>query len=161
MAYQDGFTYVSGPIKYVLSVLSSTCTVRGRNPVTLSDDRSVIEAKSDSTAIYGIAAHNAADSIIPGYMLVEIPTPETVYAAKVQTGVAASQLSVGESHGIEKSGNFLRVDVDSTQTQMVTIVPRGNYATHDSNDSSIFVHFLGNVLGVFNSNASVLIFDED
>ena len=161
MAYPNGFTYISGPVKYVLSTLSSTCTVKARNPVTLSDDRSVIEAASDSTAIYGISAHDAANSIYPGMILIEIPEPETVYATKVQTGVAASELSVGQSHGIEKSGDYFRADVDSTQTNMLTIVPRGNFATHDSADSSIFVHWNGDFLGVFSSNASVGIFDEN
>ena len=161
MAYPNGFTYISGPVKYVLSTLSSTCTVKARNPVTLSDDRSVVEAASDSTAIYGISAHNAADSIIAGMILIEIPTPETVYATKVQTGAATSETSVGQSHGIEKSGDYFRLDVDSTQTNMLNIVPRGNYATVDSADSSVFVHWNGDFLGVFSSNASTIIFDEN
>lgn len=161
MAYAGGFTYISGPVKYVRSTLSSTCTVVARNPVTLSDDRTVIEAASDSTAIYGIAAHNAADSIYPGMISVEIPTPETVYATIVQTGVASSALSPGQSYGIEKSGNFLRMDTDSTGSRMLVIVPRGNFATCDSTDSSVYVTWLGNVLGVFGSNASVNIFAQD
>ena len=161
MAYPNGFTYISGPVKYVLSTLSSTCTVKARNPVTLSDDRSVIEAASDSTAIYGISAHDAANSIYPGKILVEIPTPETIYATKVQTGAATSETSVGQSHGIEKSGDYFQLNVDSTQTNMLCIVPRDNFATVDSADSSVFVHWNGNFLGVFSSNASVDIFDEN
>ena len=161
MAYPNGFTYVSGPVKYVLSTLSSTCTVRGRNPVTLSDDRTVIEAASDTSYIYGIAVHDAADSIVPGRILVEIPTAETVYASVIQTGVATSVTSVGQAFGLEKSGNYLRPDTDSAVSFMLAVVPRGNYATVDSADSSIFVSWLGNVLGVFGSNASVLAFAQD
>lgn len=162
MAYLDGFTYVSGPRPvHVRSVLSSTCTVRARNLVTLSDDRTVIEAASDSTGIYGIAMHNAADSIYPGMIEVEIPTTQTVYATKVQTGVASSALSVGQSYGIEKSGNFLRLDTDSTGSRMLTIVPRGNFATCDSADSSVYVTIHGNVLGVFGSNSSFTVFAQD
>lgn len=161
MGYPAGFTYVSGPVKYVLSTLSSTCTVRARNPVTLSDDRTVIEAASDTSFIYGISAHDAADSIVAGQILVEIPTPETVYAAIIQTAVATSATSVGQSYGIEKSGNHLRPDTDSAVSFLLTVVPRGNYATVDSADSSIFVSWLGDVLGVFSSNASVIAFAQD
>ena len=161
MGYPAGFSYVKGPVSYVLSALSSTATVRARNPVTLSDDRTVIEAASDSTAIYGISAHNAADSIVAGYMLVEIPCPETVYATIMQTGVATSATSVGQSYGIEKSGNHFRIDTDSQTTVFLTIVPRDNFATVDSADSSVWVSWLGNVLGVFGSNASVNIFAQD
>lgn len=161
MAYQPGFTYVKGPVSYVRSTLSSTCTVRRGNPVTLSDDRTIIEAASDTTAIFGISAHDAADSIYPNQMLVEIPTAETVYATLVQTGAATSLYSVGQSYGIEKAANHFRLDTDSQATVFLTIVPRDNFATVDSADSSVWVHWLGNVLGVFGSNASVNIFAQD
>lgn len=161
MGYQPGFTYVKGPVKYVLSTLSSTCTAVKGVPVTLSDDRTLIEAASDSTAIYGILAHNAADSIYNGRVLVEIPTPETVYANVIATNVAASALSVGQTWGITKSGNYLRMNPASDTTRMLTIVPRDDFSTHDSNDSSVFCSWLGNVLGVFSSNASVNVFAQD
>ena len=156
MAYPNGFSYVKGPVEFVLSTLSSTCTVRARNPVTVGGlGRTIIEAASTSTTIYGIAVHDAADSIYPGKMLVEIPTPGTVYATKIQTGVATSLTSAGQAYGIEKSGNYLRLDADSAQTALIKIVPRGDYTTVDSTDSSVYVQFLGNALGVFHSNASV------
>jgi hypothetical protein len=132
MTYQDGWNYVSGPLRYVRSTVSSTATFRGRNPVTLSDDRTLIEADSDSTAIFGIAAHNAADSIYAGECLVEVPTAQTVYAIKIGTSAAASEVSAGQSIEIEKSGNFLIGNEDS--------------------------QILGDRLGVFGSNASVSIF---
>jgi len=158
MAYGNGFTYVEGPIKYVRSTVSSTATFKGRNPVTLSDDRTLIEAASDTTAIFGIAAHDAANSIYAGSCLVEIPTAQTVYAVKIQTGVSGSAVSAGQSYNIEKSGNYLRLDTDSQSTPLVTIVPRQDGSTIDSADSSVFCHFLGDVIGVFGSNASVNIF---
>lgn len=161
MGYPNGFSYVKGPVSYVLSRLSSTCTVRARNPVTLSDDRTIIEAASDTSFIYGIAAHDAADSIRSGYILVEIPTPETIYAAPVQTGVATSVYSVGQAFGIEKSGNYLRPDTDSAVSFLLAVVPRDDYSTVASDDSSVWVHWLGDVLGVFASNASVLAFAQD
>lgn len=158
MAYPNGFNYVSGPLRYVLSTVSSTATFKGRNPVTLNDDRSVGEAASDTTALFGIASHDAADSIYAGKCLIEVPTEQTVYAVKVQTGVATSALSIGQSYGIEKSGNYLRLDADSQATAFLTIVPRDDGSTCDSADSTVFVTILGNKLGVFGSNASVSVF---
>jgi hypothetical protein len=154
MAYQDGFTYVEGPIKYVRSTVSSTATFRGRNIVTLSDDRTLIEAGSDTSLIFGIAGHDAAGSIYAGSCLVEIPTADTIYAVKIQTGVAASAVSAGQGYGIEKSGNYLRLDTDSQATPMLIIVPRQDGTTIDSADSSVFVHIAGDYLGVFSSHAS-------
>lgn len=165
MAYPNGFTYVSGPIAgRVLSTISSTATFRSNNPVTLSDDRTLIEADSDTTAIFGIALADAANSIagaLSGKCLVEIPTPQTVYAVKIQTGVAGSVISVGQSYGIEKSGNHMRLDTDSQATPMVTILGRQDGTVIDSADSSIHVTWLGNVLGVGGSNASVNIFAQN
>ena len=158
MAYPDGFNYVSGPLRYVLSTVSSTATFVARVPVTLNDDRSVGEAASDTTALFGIAHHDAADSIYAGKCLIEVPTEQTVYAVKVQTGVATSALSIGQSYGIEKNGNYLRVDTDSQATPFVTLVPRDDGSTCDSADSTVFVTILGDKLGVFGSNASVNVF---
>lgn len=161
MAYQNGWTYVSGPVKYVLSTVSSTATFKGRNPVTLSDDRTLIEAASDSTAIFGIAAHDAANSIYAGKCLVEIPTADTIYAIKIATDAAASEISAGQSIDIEKSGNFIIGNEDSQTTPFVTIVPRDDGTTLDSADSTVWVHIHGNKLGVFSSNASISVFAEN
>lgn len=161
MAYPNGFNYVSGPLRYVLSAVSSTATFVARVPVTLSDDRTLIEADSDSTAIFGIAHHDAANSIYAGKCLVEVPTEQTVYAVKVQTGVATSLLSIGQSYGVEKSGNYLRLDADSQATTYLTIVPREDGSTCDSADSTVFVTILGDRLGVFGSNASISIFAQN
>ena len=56
MAYQDGFTYVEGPMQIRLSTTSSTATFRARNPVALSlVGRAVVEVTtSDNTWIFGI-----------------------------------------------------------------------------------------------------------
>lgn len=164
MPYPDGWTYVSGPIKYVWSDVSSTATFIGRNPVTLSDDRTVIEAASDSTAIFGIAANSAADSLPgvgSGKVLVEVPTADTIYAIKIGTGAATSEVSAGQSFEIEKSGNFIIGNEDSQTTAMVTVVPRDDGTTLDSTDSTVFVNILGNRLGVFGSNASVSVFAQN
>ena len=158
MAYPLGFTYVKGPIRYLLSTISSTCTVKARNPVSLTGlGRTIVEASSTQSSVWGIATHDAADSIYPGKMLVEIPTEQTIYATQVQTGVAASALSAGQAYAIEKSGNYIRLDADSQVTAKLLIVPRDDGSTVDSNDSSVFVSFLGNML-ILGSNSSTSIY---
>ena len=161
MAYPTGFSYVKGPRFNVLSKLSSTATFKARNPVTLSDDRTIIEAGSDSSAIYGISQHDAADSIYAGYCLIEIPTEDTIYAGHVATDASASEVSVGRSCDIVKVLNHFNVDEDSQVTPMVTIVPRDGYSTLDSADSTVWFHFLESHLGVFSSDDSIVIFAQD
>jgi hypothetical protein len=161
MVFQDGWSYVKGPIKYVWSTTSSTATFVARNPVTLSDDRTLIEAASDSTAIFGIAAHDAANSIpaaLSGLCLVEVPTSDTVYAIKIGTGAATSEVSIGQSIDIEKSGDFIIGNEDSQASPYVTIVPRDDGSTLDSDDSTVFVNILGNRIGVMGSHSSITIF---
>lgn len=164
MAYPNGFNYVSGPVKYVWSTVSSTATFRERVPVTLSDDRTVIEADSDSTAFYGVSANAAANSlggVLSGKALIEIPTADTIYAVKIGTSAAASEVSAGQSVDIEKSGNYFILNEDSQASPVMTIVPREDGTTLDSADSTVFCSFLGNKLGVFGSNASVSIFAQN
>jgi hypothetical protein len=160
MAYPLGFNYVGGPAEYIWSDVSSTATFRERNPVTYSDDRTLIEATSDVTAIVGVAQNAAADSLAgrTGKVLVLIPTRDTVFATQVQTGVATSVTSAGQAYNLEKSGDFLRLDTDSQTTPVVQIVGDQYGTTVRSEDSSVFVKFLGNVLGGYGSNASVNIF---
>lgn len=162
MAYPNGFTYVSGPVTYRESTLSSGQTVRARNPVTLSDDRTVIEAASDTTVLWGIICHDAANSLAgrSGKVLIEIPEPETIYATKIQTGVAGSAISIGQGYGIEKSGNHLRMDPDSQVTPFVQVVGDQFGNTINSDDSSVFVRFYANRL-LNSSDASITNFAQD
>jgi hypothetical protein len=130
----------------------------------LSDDRTLIEIASDATAFYGIAQSDAADSlpgIRSGQVLVEIPEPETVYKTLVQTGVATSVTSIGQSYAIEKSANHFRIDTDSQATAMVTIVGDQFGNTVNSDDSSVMVRFLADRLGVFSSAGSISVFAQD
>lgn len=161
MAYPNGFTYVRGPEpQRVWSNVSSGATFVERVPVTLHATRNVIEADSDSTAIYGISCNRAADSFpgAAGKVLIEIPYPETVYATKIQTGVAASAISLGQAYGIEKSGNYLRLDPDSQTTPMLVVVGDEFGNTINSADSSVFVRWLSARLGIYSSEASTSIF---
>ncbi len=164
MAYPDGFTYVEGPYNIRWSVVSSAATFRIRNPVVMADvSRALQEADSGSTAIYGIALANAADSIggpLAARCPVMVPTEQTVFATKVQTGVAASGLEIGETFDIEKSGNFFRVDTDSKSSARVVLVERGTSgAAIDSADSSVHVQFLRDAIYPFGSNASLRLQD--
>src|SRR5574341_1560486 len=161
---RGGFEYRSGPFECYLSTISSTATFRAGNPLTLSDDRTLIEAASDTTAVVGIALSNAADSLggsLAGKALVLKLLPGMVFETTVQTGVASSALSTAQSYGIEKSGNFLRIDPDSQATVLVSIVGYPDGTTVDSTNSSVMVQFLQNVVGLFASNASVNIFAQD
>ena len=157
MGYPLGFNYVCGPITRVESIISSNCTVKARVPVSISSVGRVIrEYLSTDTALFGIATHDAANSFAgrSGRLIVEIPTPETIYAVPVQTGVAASALSVFQGYALEKAGNYWRVDVDSVATPPVYIVPREDGSTIDSNDSTVWVKFYSDRL-IASSRASV------
>lgn len=163
MAYPNGFSYVGGPFEMVWSNVSSTATFKARNPVTFSDDHTLIEATSDTTVIFGIAQNDAADSLAgrAGKILVLVPTRDTVFAVKIQTGVATSKTSAGMSYQLEKSGNHLRPDTDSQVTPHVQIIGDQYGETVRSEDSSVFVKFLGNVIGIYGSNASTVKFAQD
>ena len=159
MTALDGFHLERGEVAdRIWSTVSSTATFLAGNPVALSDDGSVIEATSDVTEIYGIALNDAADSFAgawPNQVLVELPLPSSQYRTKVQTGVAASATSVGQGYGLEKSGNYLRVDTDSQATPHVKLMP-GPLGTNPvrSDDSSVLVAFLAHSLGVLPSASS-------
>lgn len=163
MAYPDGFNYVSGPYRMVYSTLSSTCTARARNPVTFSDDRTLIEVESDSTAILGIIQNDSGNSI-PGIMtnraLVMIPTEQTIFATKVQTGVVASAVSFGQGYAIEKNANHFRLDTDSQVTAFCEIVGDDYGNTIRSDDSSVFVRFYADRL-LNSSSASIANFAQN
>ena len=160
-SYADGFSYVKGPFETFVSVISSTATFRKGAPLTYSDDRTLIEAGSDTTALVGIALHDAANSVYAGKALVQKILPNTIWATKIETDVSASAISAGQAYNIEKSGNNLRLDVDSQSTPMVVIVPREDGTTIDSGDSSVWVTFVQNQVGLYASNASVQIFAQD
>ena len=160
MAIQNGWHYVKGPIYGMIwSDVSSTATFKAFNPVCIgSKGYAVAEAlDSDVTAIYGIAQNDAADSlpgIGAGKTLVLVPTEKTVFSIKVGTGAPASELSVGQAFDIEKSGNYIIGNEDSATTPFVVIVPRDDWSTIDSTDSSVYVNILGNRIGPIGSNAS-------
>ena len=160
MAYVDGFTHVEGGYNIRWSTVSSSATFRRGNPVMYeAESRTLIEFTSDATAIYGIAQANAADSIggpLAARMPVAVPNEGSVWATKVQTGVAASALTIGQVFDLEKSANHFRVDVDSIASGRVILIERGTSASAvDSADSSVHVQFLKDFIAPFGSNASL------
>lgn len=160
--YQAGFVLIQGPRDTFYSTVSSTATFLKGVPVTYSDDRTLIEAASDSTAIVGVAMHDAADTLPGAYAgkcLVQKVLPNQTWKATAATGLATSATSVGQTYGLDKSGNYLLVS--STGTRHVVIVPRDDGATTvDSADSSIYVQFLQDVVSPHASTASVNVFAE-
>ena len=157
MTYQNGWTLVKGEANYEYSTISSAATFKARNPVMLTAEGNVIVELSGTTAtLFGIACHDAATSL-PGHAgmaLIEVPTPECVYAIKIGTSATASEVSQGASFDLEKSGNYIIGNEDSCTTPFVTVVPRGDGSTIDSADSTVWVQILGDVLSPFFSNAS-------
>jgi len=163
-SYGAGFTWVKGPTPqpdFFLSNVSSTATFQKGAPVLRDAIGYLVEAASDATAIVGIAAHNAASSVYAGQALVYKIRPGDIWATKIQTGVAASALTLGISYGIEKSGNNLRMDTDSAATPFVTIVPREDGSTVcNSDDSSVWVTFIQDRVGLYYSTNTVDAFGE-
>lgn len=157
----EGFTYYRGPFETFMSTISSTATFRKGAPVTFSDDRSLIEANSDTTAVVGIAMHNAANSIYPGKALVQRILPGTQWLVKAETDLATSATSAGEGMGLIKSGNNFIVGDDSALTNHVTILTFDDGSTVRSSDSALCVAFNMDYVWGSASNASVNIFAQD
>jgi len=64
-------------------------------------------------------------------VLVAIPGYGATALGNVQTGVAASALSLGFAFDIEKSGNNMQIDVDSTTSACVILMGAINSATSE------------------------------
>jgi len=158
MTYQNGWTHVKGPVTYIMSDMTSNASFSARNPVSLGLGNLVQEvADSDQSFIFGIACNDAADSlggVLAGKCWIELPTADTVYAIKVATDATASQLSVGLSFEIEKSGNYVIGNEDSTTTPFVTVYPRDDFSTLDSDDSTVLVQIIGDRIGSAGANAA-------
>jgi hypothetical protein len=159
--YQGGFILHKGRAGDTFySTVSSTATFRKGCPVTFGLGRTLTEVESDTTAIVGIAMHDAADSLPGSYSgkcLVHKVLPNQTWVCKTATGLARSALSAGEALTLNKSGNYLVAT--SGGTRMVVVVPRDDGdTTVDSADSSIYVQFLQDVISPHASTASVNVF---
>jgi len=142
MADGTGFRPVRGNWEIREFTQLSTATFRQWAPLELNGARTVIEATSAASTILGVALHASVDSLPAGKVLVAMPRDNSAVArAKIETDVAASLISIGQNYNIEKSGNNLRVDVDSQASALVQIV-----GTVDSATSEIDVVFLKSLL---------------
>lgn len=91
--------------------------------VAFNTARTLQEATVGSEKIIGIAMSRSVDSFPAGQVIVAIPKDNSAVATcDVQTGVAISALSVGQSYTFEKSGNTLRLDTDSQASAYLEIV---------------------------------------
>lgn len=108
----------------------STATFGKGCPVALGGARTLIEATTGEASIIGIALQASVDSFPAGKVQVAMPRDQSsVFEAAIETDVAASAISVGECYTIEKSGNTLRIDVDSQASAFVQIVGSPNVST--------------------------------
>lgn len=121
----------------------STATFRQFAPVSFSSTGLLQECAGGAAnqKLVGIALHNSTDSFPSGEVLVAIPGFGATALSKIQTGVATSATSLGLAYDIEKSGNNLRIDTDSTTSAMCIIAGAVNSA-----DSTVEVAFTDNAL---------------
>ena len=152
MAYQPGFTYVSGPVQLREFNLASTATVKANNPVMLNGASDIIESLATSQVFAGFIQHDAANSVPAGKCLVLVPTERAIFASIVTGGVAASGLSSGATLGHAKTGNNFYV-TGSPTTAIYVVVPREDGSTIDSTDSSVWVQVIGQQIRPFNLQA--------
>lgn len=96
-----------GPWQYRTYDVLSTATFKKGCAVALGTPRTVSEYSGGAPNFLGIAMHDSANSLPPGKVVVAIPGD---YGCTVQVDldvVTASGLSLGESGGIIKKGNFM------------------------------------------------------
>lgn len=150
-----GFAFqpVRGNWELRLMDTASAATFGKGCPVTFNTARTLQEPTTGSPNIIGIAMHASVDSFPAGKVLVAIPMDATaVFTAAIETDVASSAISVYQSYTIEKSGNTLRVDVDSQASAFVQLVgPTKNGsldATQISETSRVEAVFLPSIIGI-------------
>ena len=158
-----GFAFqpVRGNWEKKLFNTASAATFGKGCPVTFNTARDLQEPTTGSPNILGIALHASVDSFPAGKVLVAMPMDNSaVFTAPIETDVAASALSVGQSYTIEKSGNTLRIDVDSQASAFVQLVgPMKNGAldtTQISETSRVEAVWLPGIIGI-PSHASALV----
>ena len=161
MAYPPGFNYVSGGFTLRRFPVSSTLTFVKRNPVSIGANGVVSQFSEPAVSIAGIAMSDSSESeSVAGVntVLVGIPCEDTVFAVKVQTGVATSALTAYNAFNLELATEHWRVDTDSTVTKWVQLVPRGD-GTVDalSVDSTVNVQLMLGKSEPFRSTTTVLV----
>ena len=111
-----GFAFqpVRGAWEYKLFNTASAATFGQGALVAFNTARDLQEATVGSEKLLGIAMHSSVNSFPAGKVLVAMPQDNSaVCTAAIETDVVASAISIGQCYTFEKSGNTLRIDVDS------------------------------------------------
>ena len=160
----SGFAFrpIRGNWRTVAFNTASAATFGKGALVALNTARDLQEATVGSEKILGIALSRSVDSFPSGCVLVAIPGDNSaVFDAAIETDVVASALSFGQSYTFEKSGNTLRIDVDSQASAYVEIVGPLTASgaldtTRISSNSRVEAVFLQGIYG-YASAASLLV----
>lgn len=122
-----GLTPARGLWEYERFATGSSVTFREGSLVQFAGDRTLSEYSGGEPNFLGIALHNSVNSLPSGYVTVAIPTSGNCTAfADMPTGLTASQLSLGESLGITKSGNTVSyITTGFTSSASRCVVVRG------------------------------------
>ena len=115
-----GIVPARGNWEYRTLTLSSTATFFKGDAVAFNGTRDVTRYLSTHSSLLGIALHDSSASLPAGKVLVAIPAPNCTAYVDVDTGLAASQLSLGQSLGIYKSG--------ATNTSFLTTLMGSNFS---------------------------------
>ena len=119
--------------------------------VALNGARNVIEHTSTLSHYLGIAMQNSANSTPPGKVMVAIPKPGCTATADCFTGMAQSDMSIGQARGIAKLGNFYSYVTTlhtSVFSQIFTIV-----GPVDSTYSRVEVAFIQNEAMLYSTSS--------
>lgn len=142
-----------GHWEYELFDTGSAVTFKQGSLVQFATDRTLSEYSGGEASFLGIAQSNSTASLPAGKVLVAIPTSgNCTFIADLMAGEAQSNVSLGQSVGITKSGNTVSVVTTAwTSTASRIAVVRGPILT--SPTSRIELAFL-DAGSVYASSAS-------
>lgn len=150
-----GIVPARGDWEYRTFTISSTATFFKGDALRLNGVRELAVYNSVSSQVHGIAMHDSSASLPAGKCVVAIPAPNCTAYIDVPTGLTASQLSLGQSLGLYKSG--------ATNTSYLTTLMGSAYSTVgviagpiDSTLSRIEIAFLVNG-GLYSATTSVFL----
>ena len=130
----------------------STATFGKGALVALGTARTLIEAVLGSASLVGISLQASVDSYPAGKVQIAVPQDRSsVFEIGIQTGVASSLISVGESYSFEKSGNTQRLDADSQASTFMQIVGSPNVSSR----SVVECVFLVDILSLPSESSSL------
>jgi len=106
MAANMGLVPARGPWEYRYCTTASAATFLKGAVLSLNPARTLREYASTHSSAFGIAMHDSTNSLPPGKVLVAIPAPGCTAYGDIETNVAASALSRGQTGVLAKSGNY-------------------------------------------------------